>query len=221
MHAKGVKHPIYLRKGTTDILNYRAIFERKEYDFLDIDLKNMLDLGGYIGLASIFVANKFPDARILLVEPDPDNFLMAQINCRAYENIKCMNVGVWSHSCKLISSGQRIGELGGDYGKIFAESRPHDSNHGIQAFSVKDLMELENSRFLDFCKIDIEGSEKVLFDAPNAEDWVKKSCIISCEFHDRMVPGCTESAEKLFRKLNYSKYRQGEYSYFKNNNFDH
>ena len=43
---KGIKHPIYLRKGTSDILNYRGIFEREEYKFLASKLHNVMDLGG-------------------------------------------------------------------------------------------------------------------------------------------------------------------------------
>ena len=213
---KGIKHPIYLRKGTSDILNYRGIFEREEYKFLASKLHNVMDLGGYIGLASIYIANKFPEAEILLVEPDRDNFIMAELNCRGYKNIKCINHGVWSHDCKLHQTAQ-VGRLGGDFGKMFDET-----NHGdnaVLAKSIEGLMKVAKFKYLDFCKIDIEGSEKVLFDADNCERWVRKCKLISCEFHDRMIDGCTDSALKVLNKLKFDTYNSGEYEYFVNSKF--
>ena len=216
VYPKGIENPVYLRKGTSDVLNYRGIFERQEYNFLENELHNVMDLGGYIGLASIYIANKFPHAKILLVEPDYDNFILAQLNCRGYKNIKCVNHGVWSHNCSLHQTAQ-VGKLGGDFGKIFSETS--DNAHKVSAMSVEELMKLADFKYLDFCKIDIEGSEKVLFDAVDCEKWVHKCKLISCEFHDRMVDGCRESAMTIFNKLKFNAHRRGEYEYFSNSLF--
>ncbi len=213
---QGIEHPIYLRKGTSDILNYRGIFERQEYKFLDNELHNVMDLGGYIGLASIYIANKFPQAKILLVEPDHDNFILAQLNCRGYKNIKCLNHGAWSHNCILHQTAQ-FGKLGGDFGKMFNETS--NGAHKVSAMSVEELMKLAGFKHLDFCKIDIEGSEKVLFDAADCENWVQKCKLISCEFHDRMIDGCSESAKRIFNRLEFKTHKNGEYEYFLNSLF--
>ena len=210
---EGVLHPIYLRRGTSDILNYRGIFERQEYQFLKSDLSTILDLGGYIGLASIYLANKFPNAQILLVEPDPDNFALAVLNCRGYGNIKCVNYGVWSHSCFLSQMGQ-VGRLGGDYGKMFGEDSSENGVARISAKSVKDLMDIAEFDSLDFCKIDIEGSEKALFDDPFVSAWLAKTKILSCELHDRMVPGCSDSVHKALDSVGFDAFGSGEYEYF-------
>lgn len=216
VNPHGVEQPIYLRRGTSDILNYRGIFEREEYSFLTDPLHQILDLGGYIGLASVYFANRFPDAKILLVEPDPDNFILASLNCRGYKNITCVNFGVWSHSCLINQTGQ-VGKLGGDFGKMFSESTPAENEMGIKAKSIIELMSLAKFDSLDFCKIDIEGSEKVLFDSSDAFEWLDRCKIVSCEFHDRMVEGCTDSGHKALKSAGFKSYRNGEYDYFARN----
>ncbi len=92
---KGFNSPIYLRRGTSDIENFIQIFLRKEYDFLKREPDTILDLGGYVGLASCYLANLYPNAKILLVEPDPDNFIIAKLNTRQFRNIECISFGVW------------------------------------------------------------------------------------------------------------------------------
>ena len=42
---EGVKYPIYLRAGTSDILNYRGIFERKEFESLEVPHEPLRALG--------------------------------------------------------------------------------------------------------------------------------------------------------------------------------
>ena len=214
---EGVKYPIYLRAGTSDILNYRGIFERKEYEFLQDPVNNILDLGGYIGLASIYFANRFPRSKIFLVEPDTDNYILATLNCRGYENITCLNYGAWSHSCILRQTGQ-VGQLGGDFGKMFNETANLENEKGIEAKSVLELINMAGFEYLDLCKIDIEGSEKVLFDSRGVFEWLNKCKIVSCEFHDRMVEGCSNSGYEALHKAGFKRFISGEYEYFVKSN---
>jgi len=93
--------PIYLRRSTSDIDNSIQIYLRNEYDFLPDQPHTILDLGRYIGLASTYLSHKYPNARIVLVEPDPDNYIIAKLNTRQFKNIECINYGVWSKKCDL------------------------------------------------------------------------------------------------------------------------
>ena len=215
VHPAGAKFPLYLRRSTSDINNYAQIFGKKEYDFLPINPLTILDLGGYIGLASIWLANQYPDSKIVLVEPDPDNYAIALLNCRGYENIKCLNYGVWSKSCKITLAGQDDG----DWGKMFAEATFGNENDnqgscGVEAKSVMDLMASNGFDRVDFLKIDVEGTEKVMFDSPDAIDWIQKCEVISCELHDRMIPGCSESVYKAISMAGFSSGKHGEFDYF-------
>lgn len=214
VHPAGVKFPIYMRRGTSDIRNYAQIFDRKEYSFLPNNPLTILDLGGYIGLASIWLANQYPNSKIILVEPDPDNYAIALLNCRGYENIKCLNYGVWSKSCRIALAAQ-VGGM--DWGKMFAEVSLDDDIEdlcGIEAKSVMDLMTLNGIDRIDFLKIDIEGAEKILFDSPDAMDWIQKCEVISCELHDRFMSGCSDSVYKAVSRAGFSSGKHGEFDYF-------
>ena len=51
-------HPFYIRRHTSDFKNLHQIFVSEEYQFLNNSLSSMLDLGGYIGLASLYAISK-------------------------------------------------------------------------------------------------------------------------------------------------------------------
>ena len=139
---EGFTYPIYLRRGTSDIKNFRQIFLRKEYDFLKEEPKTILDLGGYVGLASTFLANKYPNAKILLVEPDPDNFIIAQLNSRQFKNIECINCGVWSKKCDLTILSKVKNK---DWGIMLREVSEKESvSPRIKAMTIIDLMNFGN-----------------------------------------------------------------------------
>lgn len=213
---QGFTSPIYLRRSTSDIDNFIQIYLRKEYEFLPEQPSTILDLGGYIGLASTYLAHKYPNARIALVEPDPDNCLIAKLNSRQFGNIECINVGVWSKACDLTISAK----VGGDWGTMFREvSRGEEVSPKIKAMSVVDIMNFVNMEYIDFLKIDVEGSEKEIFSHPYSKEWIRRSKLISCELHDRMVEGCSDAFHNAINGEGFTHGKHGEFDfYIKNGN---
>ena len=215
---KNFNYPLHLRKGTPDVLNYVQIFVSEEYSFLPFPPKTILDLGGYIGLASVYLAQNYPDARILCVEPDFENYLFAKINTRPFPNVKCINVGAWSETCFIVEDKRFPCSMGDDCGISFkATTHGEIPDQSVKAMSIPDLMNYTDFSEIDFLKIDIEGSEKVLFSSQNAGEWIDKCKIIACELHDRFVPGCSRVFHRAMqgRGLNYGKYGELDY-YFRN-----
>jgi FkbM family methyltransferase len=210
---QGMQLPIYLRRSTSDIDNFIQIFLRGEYNFLPFDPKTIIDLGGYIGLSSIFLSHKYPNSKILLVEPDFDNFILASLNCRGFPNIKCLNVGVWSKNCNLTVKEK----IDGDWGTVFeevAEEYTDQNSSFVKSMCVRSLIEYSNFDFIDFLKIDIEGSEKIIFKDPDALNWVDKCKVISCELHDHIVPGCSESVNEVMKTKKFHHNKYGEFDYY-------
>src|ERR1700730_4260267 len=77
LQPKGARQPILLRGGTSsDSAVFRQIFIEQEYQSLFgmPDVKCILDLGANTGLASVAFLNRFPNAQVVAVEPDPDNY---------------------------------------------------------------------------------------------------------------------------------------------------
>lgn len=207
----GFTSPIYLRRSTSDIKNFIQIYLRKEYNFLPEQPQTILDLGGYIGLASTYLSHKYPNARIALVEPDPDNYIIARLNTRQFKKIECVNYGVWSRKCDLTISKK----VNGDWGTMFREVLENeDVSPIIHSMSIIDLMDMFNMDHIDFLKIDIEGSEKEIFSHYRSEEWIKKSKVISCELHDRMIEGCSDTFHNAMNKQGFIHGKHGEFDYY-------
>ena len=208
---KGFASPIFLRRSTTDIDNFIQIYLRKEYDFLPEPPQTILDCGGYIGLSSTFLSHKYPDAKIALIEPDPDNYIIAKLNARPFNNIECINHGIWSRKCDLTISKK----VGGDWGIMVREVLANEEvSPKIKSMSILDFMDFFGMTHIDFLKIDIEGSEKEIFSHHQSKEWIRKSKVISCELHDRMLSGCSEAFHNAMKKERFTYGKNGEFDYY-------
>lgn len=149
-------------KSFHDLVTYWVIFCRQEYP-IPQDAQTIIDLGGNIGVFTLWAAMNSPKASILAVEPYPETFhrLTSQIKKNNLEeSVATLQVGVagssgygWMDACCEIS--QSIGL-----------SQANDST--TQALQVKTLSLDElvsyacdkwSSKQIDLLKIDIEGSE--------------------------------------------------------------
>jgi FkbM family methyltransferase len=204
-----VRTPLYLRRGTSDFSNFIQIFVRAEYSpCFSFYPENILDLGSYIGLSAVYFANRFPNAKIICVEPSSDNYEMLKLNTRAYQNITTINAGVWSHKAAL----KIVNQIEGDWGNIIQEVSSEDSDI-INALSITDIITEYELDKIDFLKIDIEGSEKQVF-LNNTEGWIDLVRTVACETHDRFLPGCTEAYEQLFGSRGFEYFQSGEFKTF-------
>jgi tRNA G46 methylase TrmB len=102
IQLKKLKHPVLLRKNTTDIPTFNEVFYWGEYAF-DIPKapETIVDCGANIGLASVYFANRFPNAKIIAIEPEQSNFEMLQKNAAPYPNITCLQYGIWNRTTHL------------------------------------------------------------------------------------------------------------------------
>ena len=75
VRVPGIKEPIFLRRGTSDVAIFDQVFLDGDYD---IDFKfhprTIIDAGANIGLFSIMMKNRFPGSKVICIEPDKENF---------------------------------------------------------------------------------------------------------------------------------------------------
>jgi len=92
-----------LRPGTTDYDTYEHVFVLKEYDFpIPFEPKLIVDGGANIGMSALYFARRFPQARIVSIEPDPANCALLQHNTRDYPQVESLQKGIWSKSGHLL-----------------------------------------------------------------------------------------------------------------------
>lgn len=185
--------PIIVRVPSTDVVTYRKVFIYQEYKInLKVKPRVIIDAGANIGLASIYFANKYPDATIIAIEPERENFELLLKNTNFYPNIKPLQAALWNENTEL--NVVDVGE--GNWGFVTERDQPSDTTntqacHTIPAITVDKIIDDFNLPAIDILKIDIEGSEKEVFVEPSR--WIEKVQTIIIELHDRIKPGCSRS----------------------------
>ena len=198
----GIKAPFFLRKNTTDVAMFDQIFLLDDYkiDF-SFEPKVIIDAGANIGLFSILMKNRFPDAKLICIEPDKENCEVLKKNLGTYNNVEIVNAGLWNTATKL----NVLDKYNAGHSAMVVEE---DTMNGtVNAVTIDSLMQGYDLNHVDVLKIDIETSEKELF-LKNYEQWLPKVQVIIIELHDWLRPGCSrvffEAINKTFSDYAYS-----------------
>lgn len=193
MKRPDVRHPFYLRVPSTDVWVFEQIFIQQEYDFeVARTPGTIIDAGANIGLVSIFLANRFPGARIVAIEPEESNFEVLQKNVLPYGNITALHAALWHENRKISLVDPSLGHWGfmtqdsGDGEESFGEVM-----HPVQGLTLDRIMKDLGIDHIDILKLDIEGAEREVFKDPSP--WLEKVDALIVELHERLKPGCNRS----------------------------
>ena len=200
--------PIFLRNNTSDIPTFEQVIINQDYlMYYNFDPKVILDCGANIGLASVYFSNKFPDAKIISIEPEKSNFELLLKNTEKYGNVITLNGGIWNKSTNLAIKDVGLGNWG-----FVVEESDTSTRYSIKAFTIDGIIKQFNIEQIDILKIDIEGSERELFES-NYEEWLPKTKVLIVELHDRIRKGCSKSFFKALSNYNFSSTHKGENIY--------
>jgi FkbM family methyltransferase len=142
----------------------------------------IIDCGANIGLASVWFAKTFPEARIYAIEPDKRNFEMLQTNTAAFgKRVTPVQGAIWHERDSLRIVNPEAGSAA--FRVSLATSSPHDA---VPAFRIDDICEMAHTRVPLVVKLDIEGAQASLFSANT--DWVGNTHLITLELDDWLFP---------------------------------
>lgn len=204
---RGVDAPMYIRLRTTDVSLLAEILECPEYNLtVDPAPDVILDVGANSGLTSVFFAIKYPNARIIAIEPESSNFRLLQMNTRPYPNVLCLQAALWKSNTLL-----RIADPGcGHWGFQTSETTTNavaDCGVDVEGITVDGVMERFDLPRIDYLRMDIEGAECEVFE--NASSWIDKVGVIAVELHDRFRLGCSRALYLATPSFQW-ELRQGE-----------
>lgn len=199
-------HPIYIRNHTSDVQAFEQIFLTEDYDFSlkNISPKLIVDAGANVGYASVYFANKFPDATILAVEPESGNFRMLERNTSNYPNVRSVKSAVWNEDTYL-----RVIDNGQGSWAFTVESCSADTPGSFKATSISTLLKSTSLQEIDILKMDIEGAEKEVFTS-NYESWLGHVKVMIVELHDRIKEGTSDVFYKAIDGHKFSIQEKGE-----------
>jgi len=203
------KYPVYCRYGTSDSLVFNQIFVHKEYsDMGKIENVNwIIDCGSNVGYSSVYLLNKHPQAKVIAIEPDPDNFELCSMNLAPYgKRAYVINSAIWSSTVDLV-----IDRPLQDNGEWAIQVRPCQVGEtpALNALSIKSLFEDFNLDMIDILKVDIETAELEVF-AHNYQDWLKKVKYIAIELHGEE---CENVFFQALSSLKYKSWSAGELTF--------
>jgi FkbM family methyltransferase len=206
-----------LRKNSTDLLAYHQIFTFKEYDMdLGFIPKFIIDAGANIGLATVFFSKKFPESKIVSIEPEQNNFSMLESNTKSLENVTCIKKAL-SNSVDITIDVVDKGF--GNWGFVTQNQDVNDNGKIIDSvitITIDQILLDYNLNHIDLLKIDIEGGEKQLFEC-NYENWLPKTKCIIIELHDGITIGSSRSFFQAISRYDFSYFNRGENLLFINN----
>lgn len=209
VNVPGIKHPVFLRAHTSDVEVFCQIFGHRELDHkVDFHVKYIVDAGANIGLASIFLAHKYPTVVIDAIEVSDSNIKLLRLNVSFYPNIYVVPKGLWWRSTTL-----RISNPSAEPWAFNVEETSEDNAQGIPAIGIDELLTQRNATEIDILKIDIEGAEAEVFGETNTP-WMASVRCLMIELHDHFKPGCREAVLSALSPFDYTHELRGEYNIF-------
>lgn len=155
--------PIYFRPGTSDPrLIYNILLKRgRKGEYWvpsSINPRIIFDIGGNIGIASIYFANLFPRATIYVFEPVPANFSLLKKNVTPYPNVRAFPfaLGDRSGTLEIFCSDDPLNEGGYSF---HAKGIDQTRTKKVEMRGVREFLRDQNVGHIDLINIDTEGSE--------------------------------------------------------------
>lgn len=191
--SKNITEPnvkILFRHNSSDLAVFEQVFIHKMYapiykifNALCWQVNYIIDAGAYTGLSSIFFRYQFPNAKIIAVEPDKDNFdlLSRNIELNNIRHTYLEQKAIWSTNTNLsVLTPKNAGQEWG----IRVEVVQEDKGIKVQGVTLKQLCQLYDYPRVDILKMNIEGAEHELFrDMKDLKKLLEKIKLIVLEIH--------------------------------------
>ena len=222
------KISVFLRPNSSDLHVFDSVLNREEY-IIAVD-KNLsvsensdmtiIDAGGNIGLTSIFFYAFYPKAKFVIIEPDQHNFEMLKknIELNKIKNISLLQKALWVNNEKLeIKDSFRDGREWSLTVDSVDPKNQQDQKKMLEGITLQEICKEKKIVTIDILKIDIEGSERFLFNDDlflnNIKSKVKR---LVMEIHDEFE--IRDALNYKMNRLGFSRTEAGELTLYSKEN---
>ncbi len=191
---------IWVRQGLQaawDVGTSQTVITGDEYSLkpflhspMRLKVQTVVDIGANIGAFTLAARHMFPNARVVAIEPDPENNELLRRNCGADSQVTICQTAVLDDECpntvhlcrhELNSGGNYVGELFQKTSPPFTDPNPIE----VPCRSIHELLGELDVHVIDVLKVDAEGSEVEIFSCLADHGWLPKTCWIRFEWHGR------------------------------------
>jgi FkbM family methyltransferase len=171
--------PVRLRAGAGDLFVFFEVLKDECYFVPEAlcpaeGVRTVVDCGANVGLASLYFAGRYPEARVFAIEPHPDNFDLLRRNVASQPRI------VPVRACVCAEEGRSV-FIGTDRPAWGNRINYDGSGARTRGLSLNSLCREHGLTTIDLLKIDIEGAERELFSSPGFLD---RTRFVIIELHD-------------------------------------
>lgn len=146
-------------------------------------VRAVVDLGANVGLATMRFARRYPDARLVCVEPDPAARELLSLN------LGRQRIAAQIHEAAIVGTpGHYAVEEAHHPGANRIVPAPDGEIEGITLATLLDRAGLDR---VDLMKVDIEGGEREMLDSVPA--WADRVRALILELHHELTPADVES----------------------------
>ena len=193
---------IKIRKNSTDLIALTHVWLIGEYQRKKFEIKNndvIIDVGGHIGLFSLYASQFCKTGSIFTFEPMPENFQLLSENIKSnhLDNIHIFNLAV-SNSNSFVKLFLNEDDAGHS---MFSESL---KSVNVDSTSLKQIFDDNNIECCDFLKLDCEGAEyEIIKNLPS--EYFRKIKKIVIEYH--MADTHPDLLDELIKKLKAENFK--------------
>jgi len=172
---------VRLVDAPTFLSGRQEIFERRMYDFeAGRNDPLIIDCGANIGLSVIYFKQRYPAAKVVAFEADPNVFRVLEHNVAqfGFTDVTLNRAAVWTHDGEVSFCME-----GGLSGRLPKGDGDAPKQVRVPACRLRDVLA---QRPIDFLKLDIEGAEAaVLADCREfvRSDWIRH---LFLEYHSHV-----------------------------------
>jgi len=171
-------------RGQSDLQTLIDVWVQKSYAAVQLDEPTwIVDAGANVGYSARWFGREFPAAKIIAIEPDPENFRMLLRNTAKMPQVVAIRAALTAQPTRV-----RLQDPGGGGWAIRTEIADDSSDGTVRGMTVSEIMAEHGIGRIDLLKVDIEGAEREVLEA--SSDWMPHVDALVAELHDRWKPGC-------------------------------
>lgn len=193
---------VYCRSRSSDCqVLYSAFIAQYHIPPFPLNFANraaILDLGSNAGYTMLHLKHLFPQARIIGVEMDKDNYDLCKMNVAALPDCEVIHAAIWMSNGRVTYSGKNEESYALHTGHQ-SEERQFDERTA-QSMTIESIIENYAISTIDYLKVDIEGVEIDLLEGDLT--WAKIVNQMYIEFHNTSQFRWQDYLPIALRKLN-------------------
>lgn len=180
---------LYIRPGTPDLNVAFSCFSGEFQELSNYigedEVGIIIDAGGYIGTSAIALAEMFPCAKVVAIEPDAANYSILTRNVEHYERISSINAALVPHETdeQFVVEDRGAGEWGLVTSKLL---QPKEGDQLVSAVTIDQILREAGGSDVLCIKMDIEGAEREML--TNSTAWLTKTKALMIELHPDIYP---------------------------------